>query len=60
MKQYLTIQENNSLGFKMVIPEEGIELYGNRARLFDDINMSNKGLIGSGTLNASYLHNQIG
>jgi len=50
MRQYLTIQENNSLGFKMVIPEEGIELYGNRARLFEDMNMSNKGLIGSGTL----------
>ncbi len=23
MKQFLTIQENNSLGFKMNIPEEG-------------------------------------
>jgi hypothetical protein len=49
-KQYLSIQENYSLGFKMVIPPEGIELYGNRARLFEDINLSNKGLIGSGTL----------
>jgi hypothetical protein len=50
MRQYLTIQENNSLGFKMNIPEEGIELYGSRARLFEDISLSNKGLIGSGTL----------
>ena len=50
MRQYLTIQENNSLGFNMIIPKEGIEVYGNRGRLYDVINMSNKGLIGSGTL----------
>ncbi len=50
MRQYLTIQENNSLGFNMIIPEEGIEVYGNRGRLYESINMSNKGLIGSGTL----------
>ena len=50
MKQVLTIQENNSLGFNMVIPEEGIDLYGDKGKLFDNINMSNKGLIGSGTL----------
>jgi hypothetical protein len=48
--QYLTLQENNSLGFKMVIPAEGIEVYGNRGKLYDEINISNKGLIGSGTL----------
>ena len=34
----------------MIIPKEGIELYGSKARLFDTINMSNKGLIGSGKL----------
>ena len=50
MRQYLTIQENNSLGFNMIIPEEGIEVYGNKGRLFDAISMSNKGLIGNGTL----------
>jgi len=50
MKQYLTIQENNSLGFQMNIPDEGIELYDGKGRLFDQINMSNKGLIGGGTL----------
>jgi len=32
MRQYLTIQENNSLGFNMIIPEEGIEVYGNKGR----------------------------
>jgi hypothetical protein len=50
MKQYLSIQENNSLGFNMIIPEEGIEVYGNKGKLFDAISMSNKGLIGTGTL----------
>ncbi len=49
MKQYLTIQENNSLGFNMEVPEEGIDVYDSRGRLFDNLNMSNKGLIGSGT-----------
>ena len=50
MRQYLTIQENNSLGFNMVVPEEGVDVYGNKGRLYDALNMSNKGLIGSGTL----------
>jgi hypothetical protein len=50
MKQYLTIQENNSLGFNMVIPEVGVEVYGNRGILYDALTMSNKGLIGSGKL----------
>ena len=50
MRQNMTIQENNSLGFNMVIPEEGVEVYGNKGRLFDFINMSNNGLIGSGTI----------
>jgi len=50
IRQYLIIQENNSLGFNLNIPEDGLELYGKRARLFDNINMSNTGLVGSGTL----------
>ncbi len=50
VKQNLTIQENNSLGFNMTIPPEGIDVYGTKGRLFDKINMSNKGLTGSGTL----------
>lgn len=50
IKQLLTIQEDNSLGFKMLIPEEGIEVYGNKGILYDDISMSSKGLIGKGTL----------
>lgn len=49
-KQYLTVQENNSLGFQMSIPKEGLKIYKGTAVLFDQIHMSNKGLIGSGVL----------
>jgi hypothetical protein len=50
MPQTLTIQENNSLGFNMVIPEEGVDIYGTKGRLYNNLNMSNKGLIASGTV----------
>ncbi len=49
-RQYLAIQENNSLGFNMTVPEEGIEVYGTKGIMYDNINMSNRGLIGGGTL----------
>ncbi|MDP4223487.1 MAG: hypothetical protein Q8868_09255 [Bacteroidota bacterium] len=50
MRQNLTLQDNNSLGFEMTIPEDGIDIYEGKARFFDQIKMSNRGLIGSGTL----------
>ena len=50
MKQYLTVQENNSLGFKMNIPSEGIDVYDGKGRFYDFIQMSDKGLTGRGTL----------
>ncbi len=50
MHQYLVIQENNSLGFNMSIPPEGVGVYGDRGKLFNSLSMSNKGLTGSGTL----------
>ncbi len=50
MKQYLVIQENNSLGFNMTIAPEGIDVYGNNGVLYNALSMSNKGLIGSGSL----------
>jgi hypothetical protein len=49
-RQHLIILENNSFGFNMTIPKEGIDLYGGKARLFDTVIMSNMGLIGSGKL----------
>ena len=60
MKQYLVIQENNSLGFNMTIPPEGIEVYGSRGKLYNALSMSNKGLIGSGIYEASDLNNSLG
>lgn len=49
-KQYLTIQEDNSLGFLMTIPTEGVEVYNGKGQMFNTMSMSNKGLTGSGTL----------
>ncbi|HPM19053.1 MAG: hypothetical protein GT598_15160 [Bacteroidales bacterium] len=50
MRQQMTVQENNSLGFEMNIPPEGVEVYDGRGKIFDHISMSNSGLIGRGTL----------
>jgi hypothetical protein len=50
MRQYMVIQENNSLGFNMAIPPEGVEVYGEKGKLYNSLSMSNKGLLGSGTL----------
>ena len=59
-RQYLIIQENNSFGFNMMVPEEGIELYGGKARLFDTINMSNNGIDRQRQTKPSDFNNQIG
>jgi hypothetical protein len=48
--QFLNIQEDNSLGFSMDIPAEGISIYSDKGRMYDFMSMSNKGLTGSGTL----------
>lgn len=50
VKQYLIIQDNNSLGFNMTIPPEGVDVYDKRGVMYKSLSMSNKGLIGSGTL----------
>ena len=50
MKQYLVIQENNSLGFNMTVPQEGVKVYDGRGTLYNSLSMSNKGLVGSGSL----------
>jgi hypothetical protein len=49
-KQFLTIQADNSLGFNMSIPEEGVGVYDSRGTMYNNINMSNDGLLGSGVL----------
>jgi hypothetical protein len=50
MRQFLTVQENNSLGFEMNIPQEGIDVYDGKGKLYEFISMSNDGLKGKGTL----------
>ncbi|HVN58046.1 MAG TPA: hypothetical protein VMT63_07100 [Bacteroidales bacterium] len=49
-RQYLTVQKDNSLGFTMAAPPEGVDVYGGKGRLYDTISMSNKGLTSTGTL----------
>ncbi len=51
MRQTLSIQPDNSLGFAMVVPEEGLPVYSAKGQVFDYLSMSNKGLISSGKLN---------
>jgi hypothetical protein len=48
--QYLIIQENNSLGFLMTVPKEGIDVYDGKGMMYEQLSMSNRGLTGSGTL----------
>ncbi len=48
--QTLVVQEDNSLGFEVVVPEEGIPIYGGKGLFYDNIDMSNKGLRGKGKL----------
>jgi len=49
-RQHLTIQKDNSLGFTMVVPPEGIDVYDGKGKMFDTLSLSNQGLLGSGTL----------
>ena len=49
-RQFLTVQKDNSLGFTMNVPQDGIDVYGGKGKMFDTIMLSNKGLVGIGTL----------
>lgn len=46
----LTLQKDYSLGFTRATPPEGFDMYGGKAKIKGDINMSNKGLKTDGTL----------
>ena len=48
--QTLRVQEDNSLGFEVAVPEEGLPVYGGKGMFYNDITMSNHGLKGKGTL----------
>ncbi|MFW5974944.1 MAG: hypothetical protein ACOCQ6_01930, partial [Bacteroidota bacterium] len=46
----LTIQKDNSLGFKTVTPEKGFEVYDGKGVFSDSLFLSNEGLQGKGEL----------
>ena len=49
-KENITVRKDYSLGFKRKTPEEGYDIYDHRAKYISDIDLSNKGLRGTGTL----------
>jgi len=51
IKYYLSIQKDYSLGFIKQTPPEGYDVYSGKGKYFNDIKLSNEGLIGSGKLN---------
>ncbi len=46
----LTLQEDLSLGFNTNTPAEGYSLYGGKGNYIGSLNLSNKGLLGNGTV----------
>ena len=49
LEMKMTLRDDNSLGFYMHAPEEGIRLYGGIGTFFNDIEMSSGGLRGYGS-----------
>ena len=50
IEEMLTLQEDYSLGIKHTLPAGGLPAYGGKGRYFHDLQLSNKGLKGSGRL----------
>ena len=50
MQEDIKVQEDYSLGFKTSTPPEGYPAYGGKGTVVADLNLSNKGLRGNGTL----------
>ena len=49
LRMEMTLRKDNSLGFYMQAPDEGIRLYGNMGTFHNDIEMSSGGLHGYGS-----------
>jgi hypothetical protein len=49
LEMEMTLRDDNSLGFYMQTPEEGISLYDGQGVFYNDIEMSSRGLHGYGT-----------
>jgi len=45
----MSLRDDNSLGFYLDVPEEGIQLYGGIGTFYNDIEMSSRGLRGFGS-----------
>ncbi|MDG5800137.1 hypothetical protein QA597_07180 [Marinilabiliaceae bacterium ANBcel2] len=50
IEETLIVRDDRSLGFNRETPAEGYNIYNQRATFTNSIDLSNKGLIGSGTL----------
>jgi len=50
LNEVIKVQKDYSLGFKSVIPEPGLAIYGGKGSFSDTLNLSNSGLRGSGRL----------
>ena len=50
LEQTLTLQHDNSLGFSYNIPEEGMSVYEGKARIYEQVEMSNRGMKVNGRL----------
>ncbi len=50
IEQPIKVQEDYSLGFHQLTPEEGYPVYGGKGTFYNDIQLSNKGLVGDGVL----------
>ncbi|WP_143434756.1 hypothetical protein [Hymenobacter roseosalivarius] len=46
----LSLQEDGSLGFNYNAPKEGLPVYGGKGRLYNKVQMSNRGIQGNGEL----------
>ncbi len=49
LEMQMTLRDDNSLGFYMQTPEEGVDLYGGLGKFYNDIEMSSSGLQGFGS-----------
>lgn len=50
LEMEMSLRPDNSLGFYMTTPEEGLPLFGGKATFYNDIEMSSKGLHGYGSM----------
>ncbi len=49
-EETLRVQNDHSLGFKHPAPKDGVPIYGGKAKYFNEITVSNRGIRGNGTM----------